>query len=477
MLMMPESIVLATAFVIFLVDLFVSERHRSILAPLALVGLILTGISIVWLIPQEGTLLGGRFAVDSVTESFKLLFVLSALGTIALSFDLLEGRALSSFKNTARGEYYTLLLFTVAGMMFLVSARDLVTLYVSLELSTIPLYLLSAWRRDRSAGEAGMKYLVLGALTSALFLYGLGLLYGLTGATDFETLHRSLQPSPAFWLAMALMLAGVGFKLTLVPFHFWAADVYQGAPSPIAAYLSVASKAAGLVLMFQIFFHLMGRFLGDLALFVAILAALTMTLGNLAALTQRNIKRFMAFSAISQAGYLIIGFISPSAANVPAMIFYLLVYIVTNLAVFTVIVFFCNETGREDIRDYRGLSRTHPFIALGMMIALFGLAGIPPLAGFVGKFFLFSIAAKAGYHWLVAVAAINSTVSLYYYLRIVRQIYIEPVSEKIKTPRISPALGVALGVFVSASVLLGIVPTFYEYIHTHTWRWFTLWIQ
>lgn len=471
MLMLPELIVIATAFLLLFTDLFVSERRRTLLAPLALAGLGLACAATVWLMPREGVALGGRFAIDAVACWFKLFFLGSAAIVTAMSMDMLDGRTAVPSGLASRGEYYTILLFTTTGMMFLASATDLITLYVSLELATLPLFILTAWKKDALSGEAGLKYVVMGALASALIIYGLGILYGLTAHTDFAGLRAALKPAPAFWLAAALLVAGVGFKMTLVPFHMWAADVYQGAPIPITAYLSVASKCAGLALMFQLFFRVMGQFMADWAVLFAVFAAVTMTLGNVVAIVQNNIKRFMAFSAISQAGYVLMGFLGPFPEGVPAMLFYMLIYVFTNLAVFSAIVFVANQTGLEEIKDYRGLSRTNPTIALAMMIALFGLAGIPPLAGFVGKFFLFSIASRAGFHWLVALAAVNSTVSLYYYLRIVRQMYIEPAVEGAKPLAIQPALAVTIGVTTLASVLLGIIPFFYETVHAQTTRW------
>ena len=239
--------------------------------------------------------------MDSVAWWFKLIFLLAGLITVVLSMDLLDGRARLRVRGIGfRGEYYTMLLFTISGMMYLISARDLITLYVALELATIPLYALAAWQRDSAqSGEAGLKYVIIGALASAFILYGLGVFYGLTGTTDLAAIGRAVKSTPAFWFAAAMVLTGAGFKLTLVPFHFWAADVYQGAPMPVTAYLSVASKGAGLAFIFQLFFRLMGTHLAEWALPIAILAALTMTVGNTVAIVQQNIKRFMAFSAIS----------------------------------------------------------------------------------------------------------------------------------------------------------------------------------
>ncbi len=473
MVFLPELIVAVCAIAILLVDLWLDERRRVILAPMAAGGLAIAMVAMLIAVPQGGSALGGRFSTDPVGWWFKVFFLLSGLVTILLSLDLLDGRTGIRMRGIGfRGEYYTVLLATILGMMVLISARDLITLYVSLELATIPLFVLTAWRRDDAqSGEGGMKYVIFGAMASACMLYGLGLLYGLTGSTALTAMDRQLVHMPAFWLAAAMLVAGIGFKLTIVPFHFWAADVYQGAPVPVTAYLSVASKGAGLAFAFQILYRLMDGWIADAAAGVAIFAAVTMTLGNTVAIVQHNIKRFMAFSAISQAGYLIMGFVGGLPEGVPAMVFYLMVYAVTNLAVFGCIVWFSNQTGKEQIEDYRGLSRTNPLIALVMMLGLFSLAGIPPLSGFVGKFFLFSVASKAGFHWLVAVAAVNSTISLYYYLRIVRQMYIEVPDQGACRLPITPTLAVTLAVLSAALVLMGIIPSLYETISSQTLAW------
>lgn len=478
MLMLPEIIVILTALAVLVLDLFFTEKQRLWLAPIALIGLAVAFIGLL-LLPHEGRLFGGRFVMDEIAWWFKILFVLAGFVTVILSRDLLDGATAKRMRGIGfRGEYYTVLLFTVCGMMYLISARDIITLYVSLELATIPLFVLAAWRReDPLAGEAGLKYVILGALASAFILYGLGILYGIAGSTELAVIAAKVAPGtmtagPAFWLALALVIAGVGFKLTIVPFHMWAADVYQGAPAPVTAYLSVASKGAGLAFLFQLAFRMFGAYLPEAAPLIAFLAAVTMTLGNVVAIVQQNIKRFMAFSAISQAGYFLMGFLGAEGQGVSAMLFYMLIYIVTNLAVFACIVWYANETGRENIDEYRGLSQTKPLMALAMMIGLFSLAGIPPLSGFVGKFFLFSIASQAGYHWLVAVAAVNSTISLYYYLRVVRQMYIEPPYEEEEPLRVSPMLGLTTGILVAVLSILGIVPTFFEVIHAQTGQWF-----
>lgn len=471
MLMLPEIIVILTAMTVLIADLFLTERTRVAVSWLSLAGLAAAAVSLL-ATPLNGSLLGGQFCMDPVGWWFKVFFILSGFFTVVLSMDLLHGRNTFRMQGIGSpGEYYTVLLLTVSGMMFLVSARDMVLLYVSLELATIPLFVLAAWRReDMYSGEAGLKYVIIGAMASAFVLYGIGLLYGLSGGFSLDAV-RTIKSSPAFWLAAAMITAGIGFKLTLVPFHLWAADVFEGAPMPVTAYLSVASKGTGLAFMFQMFFRAMGGWMDDWSLLIALFAAVTMTLGNCAAIVQQNIKRFMAFSTISHAGVFIMGFLGPNDYGVPAMLFYLLTYIVSSFALFAGIVWYSNESGREYIRDYRGMSRTNPLMSLAMMLALFSLAGIPPLSGFVGKFFLFNVAAGAGFHWLVGVAAVNSTIALFNYLRIVRQMYIEPLHEDGPAAPPSRSLGIATAVLTVVAVLLGIIPFFYDVINDTTIAW------
>lgn len=460
--MLPEILLITFAVGVLLAETFIADTSRTRATSLALFGIAAAAVAL-WFTPADASALGGRFALDGAGWWLKFVFLAATFATVLLAHDAFAGRSAADAGMGHRGEFLSILLFTAAGMLFLVSSRDLVTLYISLELATIPLYALVAWRREARTIEAGLKYLVSGALASAFLLYGMGLIYGLTGTTALIAVGEAAH-GPVLWLAIGCLTAGIGFKLTLFPFHFWAADVYEGAPLPVTTYLSVASKAAGLVLMLQLFSRLLGAAVSDLGLFIAGLAAATMTVGNLAAIVQQNIKRFMAFSAVSQAGYLLLGFLGNPAQGEAAMVFYMVVYAATNLAAFTVVVLVANHTGVEKIDAFKGLSRTNPLLALAMMTALFSLAGIPPLAGFVGKFFLFSAASQGGFHWLVAVAAVNSTVSLYYYLRIVKAMYIEPAEASDRVLR--PSLALAALVFGTglATVALGIVPSVYETI-------------
>ncbi|MBF0237570.1 MAG: NADH-quinone oxidoreductase subunit N [SAR324 cluster bacterium] len=473
-LIFPEIITVITAFVVLFYDLFSKSKKQNVMNGIAIFGLGISLVIVTKNLDNTGILFGERFIVDPVRSWFKIIFIISGIVLFLMcngtpSTDLSDKN--SPLKSIA--EFNTILLFTISGMMFLISAQDIITLYVCLELSTIPLFALVAWNKfSITSGEAGLKYLIFGALASGLLLYGLGLLYGLSGGTtSIPQMGKELSFSPVYWLAVFLILSGVGFKMTLVPFHWWAADVYEGAPVPVTAWLAVASKTAGLAFLFQLFFGIMRNHISDLSDLMALIAFITMTLGNVVAIIQNNIKRFMAFSGISQAGYLILGFVGVFPESVPSMLFYMLVYVFTNLTVFTVIYVYSNATQQNNITDYRGLSRTNPIMALAMMMALFSLAGIPPLSGFVSKFFLFSIASKAGYHWLVAAAAINSTISLYYYLKIVRQMYIEPVSETTPPVLISRSNSVLLAGTTLGIIILGIWPTIYESIYSQTAHW------
>ncbi len=459
MLLLPEIVLMFTALTIFLLDLFIQkEENRKLLFSGALFGILLSALALC-VIPESGYHFEGRFVMDPVIWWFKLIFLIAAFMVVGICGD---------FKRDV-GEFLLVFLLSLVGMLFLVSAQDMVTLYVSLELTTMPLFALTAWKGCRVSKEAGLKYLMYGALASVFMLYGLTLLYGLTGETSLVNLAGALSFSPALVLASALIVAGLGFKLTLVPFHMWAPDVYEGAPTVVTAYLSTASKMVGVVLFFQLYSRILVHHVPHSDLLIAVLSVVTMTLGNLVAIVQNNIKRFMAFSAISQAGYILMGFLGSTGNGQRAVLFYLLVYVITNLVAFGVVIFVEQHLKKIRISDYRGLSKTHPLLALTMMLSLFSLAGIPPLSGFVGKFFLFSVASEQGYHWLVFAAAVNSTISLYYYLRVVRQMYIgapEGVANAADAADRGMGLSAKLTLSLAtlAMIALGVVPYFFNQI-------------
>lgn len=411
---------------------------------------------------------GNAYQVGPLEALFKRLFLLAGLLVTLLSWPARRKADILPFHHL--GEYLGLMLFSLTGMCFLVSARELVLLYVSLELITIPLILLVAInRRELRSAEAGMKYVLFSALSSGLLLYGLSLVYGMTGSTYLAEVASRLTFSPLAVVALIMIMGGVGFKISAVPFHLWTPDAYEGAPVTVTAFLSVASKAAGFALFYKVVSEIFGRNNTAPAVLAAILATATMTFGNLAALHQTNLKRFLAYSSIAQAGYLMIGLTQVGDTGVTAVVYYLLVYLFSNMAAFGVVTLIAAGTGKEDLRDYIGLSETNPRLALVMMLAMFSLAGIPPLAGFLGKFYLFAAAAEKGLYWLVFVGAVNATISLYYYLVVVKWMYIvKPAEGAHKIERIEVAWpGRAVLIFTTAGMLLiGIFPQFIHWTET-----------
>jgi NADH-quinone oxidoreductase subunit N len=467
MLLLPEIILSVALVVCLLLAAFRPGLPLACIGGVALAGLLAALLALA-LVPGPGNLLGGAFRADTVSLVFRLIFIGGAALVVLLALD--EPR--TEHEGHPQGEYYFTLLASVLGMCLLAGAGDLLTLFIGLELATLPLVLLSGWSRlSARSGEAALKYVLLAALSSGLLVFGLALVAGLHGSLAFAAGSTALG-QPLGWLGLALLLAGGAFKMSLAPFHLWAADVYDGAPTAVTAWLSIGSKAAGLAFLFQLLYRVFPEALWDLGPLLAAGAAVTMTVGNLVATVQPNLKRFMAYSSISQAGYLLLGLLDPTGeAGVGAMLYYMLMYLAGNLVVFGVILYWERAAGARELEDFKGFSRERPALALALLLGLLSLAGIPPLAGFTGKFLLFSVAARAGYHWLVILAALNSTVSLYYYLRIVRQAYIEDPE-----PALRRLLGGGPSRFVIAfgtvAVLLaGVVPGVYEWIALGTRGW------
>lgn len=450
MIMAPEIAISSTAFLILLSDAFF--KNKVLTYTLALVGVLLAFILAMGLGFADTSMFGGRFVMNSHALGFKVIFMITTFSTI-----IFAKYQSSKMKFNYLAEFFTLLLFCLTGMMFLVSSTDLITLFVSLELSTLPLFLLAAWQKHKKESmEAALKYILLGAFSSGLMLFGISLLYGLTGSMDLVAISTDLPKQPLYF-AIALLFGGVGFKITAFPFHQWSPDVYENAPTSITAFLSIASKAAGVAFFFKLFFEMLAPIHADMQMVYVLAAAITMIFGNLAAIAQKNIKRFMAYSSIAQAGFLFMGFLINSPESKTAIIYFFIAYLVSNLAIFAVITFVETETGKTEIKDYAGLSAARPLYALAMMIALFSLAGIPPLSGFMGKFYLMNIAAQTGNYALIALAAISSTVSLYYYLQIIRQMYVNDGTDKFtgKTPLL---FNILLGLLTIGTIAVGIFP-------------------
>lgn len=459
-LLVPQIFLFLWAIFIFILDLARKEKKHN-LAYVALLGIVITIVLV--LTSPKGELFGGMFQADSLSAFFNLIFLLTGFLTIAASVEFT--RRLPSHK----GEYFGLILLSMVGMMFLASAGELLTLYVSLELTTIPLYVLAAYRKDElKSSEAGLKYLILGGISSALLLYGISLIYGLTGTTFLTEVKTTLivrfmstgEIGPALVLGFIFMIAGFGFKLALVPFHMWVPDVYEGAPTPITAFLSVASKAAGIVAFLRVFFGAFLIFQVDWVLLMAVLASLAMIIGNIIALLQTNIKRMLAYSSIAQIGYILLGVVAASSRGVSSVAFYTFVYLFANMGAFITAIAFSHSTGSDHIKDYAGLSRRSPALAAMMAVFMLSLVGIPPLAGFVGKYYLFSAAIEQGYIWLVVIAILTSVISLYYYLNVVRQMYFQTSTEE-KPIAAGTALKTALIICVIGVLLFGVYPNIF----------------
>ena len=469
-LLIPEFLLAGLAIGVLAVDMVLparlNHRRNAIAASMAAVGMLaVLGYSLVDLRNVGETLYGQIYFVDRYALLFKALFLGTGVAVVLMSVEYV-GKKLQN-----PGEYYALLVFSVLGSIMMASAGELLTAYIALELLSFSLYaLVGLPRGDPRSAEAVTKYILLGAVSSAILLYGISLLYGTLGTTFFRFMDSPLAmfaSQPTVIIGFAMVAAGLAFKLAIVPFHMWTPDAYEGAPTPVTAHLSVLSKAAAFALALRFFTEATQQSFHSWQMGIAVLAALTMTVGALVALTQTNIKRLLAYSSITQAGFVIVGLVAigdaigggvqnQAAAN--AVILHLVGYAFTTLAAFMVVVTVEAHSGRELIADYAGLARRSPLAAMVMASALLSLAGLPIFAGFVTKFFLFTAAAEAGLLWLVVVAALASLVSLYYYLRIVRQMYLvkpEGGSAAIVFPRLSTVT--MLGLF-GGMVFVGIYP-------------------
>jgi NADH-quinone oxidoreductase subunit N len=457
-LLLPQVFLFLWAIILFIVD-FATKGKKHNLSYVALLGIVVSIILV--LASPGGELFGGMFLADHFSSFFSLIFLLTGFLTILSSIEVTK-----KFRAN-QGEYFGLILLSMVGMMFLACAGELLTLYVSLELATIPLYVLASYRKDEpKSSEAGLKYLILGGISSALLLYGISLIYGLTGTTFLSQIRGSLiitflsgggEIGPALVLGFVFLIAGFGFKLALVPFHMWVPDVYQGAPTPVTAFLSVASKATGIAAFLRVFFHAFLLFQIDWVMLIAVLAALAMIIGNIIALLQTDIKRMLAYSSIAQIGYILLGVVAATVRGTASVVFYTFVYLFANMGAFIAAIAFNNATGSDQIKDYAGLSRRSPALAAIMAIFMLSLVGIPPLAGFIGKYYLFSAAIEQGYIWLVIVAVLTSVISLYYYLGVVRQMYFQTPTEG-SSIMASGALKTALIICVIGVLLFGIYP-------------------
>ena len=432
-LLTPEFALAGLAFLVFALDLIVPEGRKEYLAWVSVAGLLaLIAVSILMLWGEQEDLYDGLLAVDDFSLFFKVVFMGIGVFIILSSMDFVKAHL------EHQGEFYGLILFSVLGMNVMAQARELLTAYIALELLSFSLYVLAAYARNTAkSNEGGLKYIIIGAFSSAVLLYGVSMVYSTLGVTKFDAIAAGLatatEVSPALWVGVAFIVVGLGFKVAAVPFHMWAPDVYEGAPYPITAYLVIGSKAAAFALVLRLvaegFVPAIDRW-DQWQLVLAVLAAVSMLVGNLVALAQRNLKRLMAYSSIGHSGFILAGIAALSldsnlASN--GVMLYLVGYSVTSFVVFGGLISFFNMTGKEMIADLAGLGGVQPFLAVSIAVGLFSLAGLPIFAGFAIKFYLFTAVANEGFLWLAGLAVFSSLVSLYYYLQVIRQMYIEPV--------------------------------------------------
>ncbi|HEV8642851.1 MAG TPA: NADH-quinone oxidoreductase subunit N [Methylomirabilota bacterium] len=455
--LLPSLIVVGTAIVVLLLDLLPPRASKAHLGAVALAGLV--GALLATLRTWGG---GGRafhdmIVLDDYALFFHIVICYAAALIVLLSMDYLRRFGAES------GEGYSLILFSTAGMMVLASANDLIVVFLAIELMSLSLYVLAGlfkWRRE--AGEASMKYFLLGVFASAFLLYGIALVYGATGTTNFDRIAVAVGAGPRdrlFLVGLGMLLVGFGFKISSVPFHMWAPDVYQGAPTSVAALIATGSKAAVFAALIRLLVAGLRTVQPDATTLLWALAALTMTVGNVVAIAQSNLKRMLAYSSIAHVGYMLVGLVAGGAAGAGAVLFYLLAYTFTTVGTFGVIAL-CERAGEEavEVRDYAGLGRRHPLLALTLGLFLLSLIGIPPLAGFVGKFYLFGSAVRAGYIWLAVIAVLNSAVAAYYYLRVVVYMYMQEPEAPSASLAPSFAGGLALTIALIGIVLLGVMP-------------------
>jgi NADH-quinone oxidoreductase subunit N len=455
---LPELLLLALGVLILIVDPFLKkdETRRPFLGWFTAAGLLVTLIlSLLLARPTSATLVyGGMIRFDWLGVLFKMFFLFAAAVTALFFMD--------TDKLNRRAEAYLLLVAATLGMCLMASAADLVMLYLAIETTSIPLYILAGFLKDdEKSTESGFKYMLFGALTSAVLLYGFSLIYGFTGKTSLYDLSLYFNNFNIVSIGITfLVLAGLAFKVSLFPFHFWAPDVYEGAPTPVAGFLSTASKAAGFAVLVRLFTAVFPVISANWSMILAVLATLTMTVGNLIALTQKSVKRMLAYSSIAHAGYAMIGVVAYSQLGMASVVFYLIAYMLTNLLAFGIVAIVGRATGSDEATAYNGLSRRNAPLALAALVAFLSLSGMPPFAGFVAKVFVFVAAVESGWVWLAIVGVLNSIVGLYYYLNVLKYVYLyrmENQDEDQHPVPVSRPIMIALIVLVAGILLLGTV--------------------
>lgn len=458
---LPLIIVSVTAMVVLIVGLFVEKERSAVLGAISLVGvgMALAADAALW--GQNRTAFSGQIAADD----FFVFFAGVSLAILALTIIL--SAEFVTREGFAAGEYYTLLLFTGCGALILAAARDLIVLLIGLEILSISLYVLAGFARERlTSEEAAVKYFLLGSFSFALLLYGTALMFGATGSTQFDAIARALSSgallsNPLLLAATGLILTGFAFKLSLVPFHMWTPDVYQGAPTSVTAFMAVGTKAAVFAAFLRVLTEALPSLRPEWTIVLAWIAVLTMILGNFAAIVQRDAKRMLAYSSIAQAGYILVAVVAANGVGRNAVLFYVAAYAAMNLGAFGVVQALSGRSDEEtSLTRFEGLGRRSPFLAGAMAIFMLSLAGIPPTAGFMAKLYVFTAAVGAGYTWLAIIGVLTSAAATFYYLRLLVLMYMRPAEEGFTLARLPASLVLILAIAVFFTLQMGILPSF-----------------
>lgn len=455
---MPETVLSVVAMALLLVNVVVKGESKAYLGYLSLAGLVGSLFTIPWGEKISG--FGEMVLQDNFSSFFTVIFILCA----ALTILICDGYFRKEGCN--HGELYPLILFATVGMMFMAKATDLMTVFLGLEVLSVALYVLAGFNRENiRSNEAGLKYFLLGCFSTGFLLYGMALIYGATGTTkiariaDIAAQNGAVAGNVMFLVGMLLIATGFSFKIAAAPFHMWTPDVYEGAPTPITAFMSAGPKAAGFAAFLRVFLVALPTLTVQWSDLLWILAVLTMTTGNIIALSQDNIKRMLAYSSIAHAGYALVGFTAHNASGVSGILFYLLSYTFMNIGAFAIIVLIGKKgEPNNNVQDYAGFGSKHPVLAMCLSIFLFSLAGIPPTAGFIGKFYLFAGAVQEGYIWLAIIGVLNSAASVYYYLRVMVYMYMKTPEEDFSWVKLSPAVMLCIIIAVAGVLIPGIIP-------------------
>lgn len=461
LLMRYELGLLAVILLLIVFEIFLPKKQKG---SLITIGIVLFAIhTLVGFLPlNDGSIFGGMFKTNAILHFFKSTLNIGVLILLLQSADWLKEKVVQQNKST---EFFILLFSSLLGMYYMISSGDFLMFYIGLELATLPVTALVAYETFKiDSAEAGVKFILSSALASGTALLGVSFLYATTGTIYFDAMAEVLTISNLSVLGFIFFFSGLAFKISLVPFHFWTADVYEGAPISVASFLSVISKGAAVMILMILLFTVMKPLMPIWTKIIYMVTIATMFIGNLFALRQKNMKRFLAYSSIAQAGFILLGFLSNDQLGYTTIIYFVAVYIFSNLGAFGVVQAISTATGKENMDEYEGLYRTNPKLSLVMMLALFSLAGIPPLAGFFGKFFLYAAAASQGYYILVFIAVVNATISLYYYLLVIRAMFLRKNPDAI--PFFKSPIFMRLGLILTVLGILiaGLYSPLYEYI-------------